>query len=56
VADHVSEGLLGGMEPSELFDLAMAHPAADLMRMSRGGLLASFESLCEHREHLVDLD
>lgn len=56
VADHISVPLLTGAPPAALFDLAMAHPAADTMRMSRGGLLAALESLYEHRDHLTDVD
>ncbi|MEO0605746.1 MAG: HDOD domain-containing protein [Myxococcota bacterium] len=56
VADHVSDALLNGVEASDLFDLAMSQPAAEVMRISRGGLLAALESLVEHRDHLTDLD
>ncbi|MEM6930938.1 MAG: HDOD domain-containing protein [Myxococcota bacterium] len=56
VADQTSEALVTGAEAGDLFDLAMGHPAAEMMRISRGGLLAAFETLVEHRDQLTDLD
>jgi len=56
VCDYVARPLVTGASADRLFDLAMAHPAADDLRMSRGGLLAALESLCEHREHLTDIE
>ncbi len=56
VADHVSGPLLHGTAASALFDMALAHPSAELMRMSRGGLLAAFEFLVEHHDDLTRVD
>lgn len=56
IADHLSTALLGGESVAPLFDQAMAHPSADLMRISRGGLLAALEQLVELREELDNLD
>jgi len=56
VADRISGGLLGGATPADLFDLAMAHPASELMRIPCGDLITALETLCEHREHVGELD
>lgn len=56
VSDYISGPLVEGLSAGALFDLAMGHPAADTMRIARGGLLAAIETLIEYREHLTELE